>query len=87
MINIAVLKKVMGTTGQPVHARVDAKVTNLHGQVSPITMRELNEQGAVYYIGEFAIANEESLRFEIEVTPEGQAESIRAAFDQVFFVD
>jgi hypothetical protein len=87
MLNVAVLKKVMGTTVQPVRAEVKVTATNLHDQTQTIAMRELNDHGAIYFIGEFPISNEETLRFNIEVKPEGSSESFSASFEQEFFTD
>ena len=67
MLNIAVLKKVMGTTGTPVSADVGASATNLTGRKSDIKLREIREATAIYYIGEFGITNEETLDFEVVI--------------------
>ncbi len=87
MVNVSVLKKLMGTTGQPVRASVKVTATNLHGQSQAIPVRELNDGGAIYYIGEFPVSNEDTLKFRIEVTPEGQTQGLSAQFDQEFFTD
>ena len=87
LLNTSVLKKLMGTTGQPVRATVKATVTNLSAQLRTIAMRELNDKGAIYYIGEFPVANEETLRFKLEVTPEGESAPYTATFDQQFFTE
>ncbi|MCG3201945.1 MAG: hypothetical protein NFCOHLIN_01817 [Gammaproteobacteria bacterium] len=87
MVNVSVLKKLMGTAGQPVRADVKVTATNLHGQAQTIPVRELNDGGAVYYIGEFPVSDQDTLKFHIEATPEGQTEGIRAQFDQEFFTD
>lgn len=87
MVNVSVLKKLMGTPGQPVRADVKVTATNLHGQAQTIPVRELNDGGAIYYIGEFPVSNQDTLMFRIEATPEGQTEGIRAQFDQEFFTD
>jgi hypothetical protein len=87
MVNVSVLKKLMGTTGQPVRASVKVTATNLHGQSQAIPVRELNDGGAIYYIGEFPVSNEDTLKFRIEATPEGQSEGLSAQFDQEFFTD
>ena len=41
LLNISVLKKVMGTTGQPVTAKIQATATNLSAQVKTLEMREI----------------------------------------------
>lgn len=85
LVNVAVLKRNMELTGQPVEARVQASATNLNGQLRKIPMRRVTEQNAIYYIGEFGISNEETLRFTIEVKAEDMAEPTVVRFDQQFF--
>ena len=85
MVNITVLKKVLGSPGQPVHAQVEATATNLNGQSRKIHMREVREGNAIYYIGEFGVANEESVKFDVRVHPQGTQEYFKIDFSQDFY--
>ncbi|HHJ14705.1 MAG TPA: DUF4426 domain-containing protein [Gammaproteobacteria bacterium] len=85
MLNIAVLRKAMGTPGEPVEAEVHATAANLTGQKRAIELREVREGTAIYYIGDFPIANEETLRFSIKVKPKGVEESFDVKFSHQFF--
>ena len=85
LLNISVLKKVMGTTGQPVRAAVTATATNLSAQFRALSVRELDEHGAIYYIAETTVANEETLKFSVQVVPEGETAPFQFSFDQQFF--
>ena len=85
MINIAILTKLLGTTGKPVAAEVTASATNLTGQGRDIKLREIREGPAIYYIGEFPITNEETLRFAVNVKPQGSSEKYQVHFKQQFF--
>lgn len=85
MINITVLKKVLGSPGQPVHAHIEASAQNLAGQSRRVRMREVREGNAIYYIGEFGVANEETLKFEVRVRPQGTQEFLRVEFSQDFY--
>jgi hypothetical protein len=87
MINIAILYKMLGTAGKPVSATVTANATNLTGQKREISLREIREGPAIYYIGDFPITNEETLRFKVEVKPEGQKETFEVNFKQDFFTE
>ena len=87
MINIAVLRKMLGTTGKPVTAEINATATNLPGQKRDIDLREIREGTAIYYIGVFPITHEETLRFSVDVKPEGSAESQEVKFKQQFFTE
>ncbi|MEX2524746.1 MAG: DUF4426 domain-containing protein, partial [Gammaproteobacteria bacterium] len=69
LLNISVLKKVMGTSAQPVRAAVKATATNLSSQLREVEMRELNEHGAIYYIGELKVEHGETLTFDLAITP------------------
>jgi hypothetical protein len=85
VINVTVVKEQAGTTGTPVAARVEVSATSRSGQSLRVPMRELKEQEATYYIGEFPVQDQETLEFAIEVTPAGSAKGLKAKTSQQFF--
>jgi hypothetical protein len=87
LINIAVLRRVMGTPAKPVQAVVKVEAVNLSAQLRSIEMRELSDAGAIYYIGEFPISNNDNLTFNVEVTPDGSETAHAISFKQEFFTD
>lgn len=87
MVNIAILRKIMGTTGKPVAATATAKATNLAGQQRTIKLREIKEGTAIYYIGTFPITHEEVLRFVVTVKPNGQGDTYKVKFKQQFYTE
>lgn len=87
MLNVSVIKEKEGTTGTSVPARVDVKTVILTGQTSHLPMREIKEQDAVYYVGEFPVQNGEKINFVIEATPEGTTEAFVINMEQQFFAD
>lgn len=87
MINIAILRKMLGTPGKPVAAEITAAATNLTGQKRDIALREIREETAIYYIGEFPITHEETLRFRLYVKPEEGSEAHEVTFRQQFFTE
>ena len=87
LLNISVLKKVMGTTGQPVKAQVKATATNLSAQLRELEVRELTEHGAIYYIAQTAVNDEETLRYDLSIKPEGEDTVFDFSFQQQFFTD
>jgi hypothetical protein len=87
MINITVLKKVLSSPGQPVHARVEVNARNLAGQGRTIRMREIREGNAIYYLGEFGVANEETLNFDVRARPQGSQETVEVSFSQDFYTN
>jgi len=84
MLNISVLKKSDNTA---VTAEVAVKTVNLTGQLKNITMRQIKEQDAIYYIGEVAVANRETLIFDISVKPDGVDTVSDVRFKRQFFTD
>lgn len=84
LLNISILKKVLGTTGTPVHARVNVTATNLHAQVRELNVRELAEPGAVYYLAELPVSHGETLTFNVEVTPGDDKTPYNFSFQQQF---
>ncbi|NIL93828.1 MAG: DUF4426 domain-containing protein [Woeseiaceae bacterium] len=84
MLNVSVLREADNVS---VEAKVMVKTVNLTGQLKNITMRQINEQDAIYYIGESPVANRETLIFDISVTPQGSTEVSEVRFKRQFFTD
>jgi hypothetical protein len=84
MLNVSVLES---GTNTPVTADVTVKTVNLTGQMKNVTMRMIEEQDAIYYIGETPVANQETLIFDISVTPDGEAEASNVRFKRQFYTD
>jgi hypothetical protein len=87
MLNVSIIKEVPGTTGTSSEGEVLAKATNIRGQSINIPMRKIEEGNAIYYIGEFRIADQETLNFELQVQPRGERRSYTAKLSQQFFID
>ena len=87
LINVAVLRRVMGMATQPARATVKAQAVNLNSQLKSVEMRELNDAGAIYYIGELPVDHNETLDFKIEVTPEGESATHTTSFKQQFYTE
>ena len=84
MLNVSV---IVEEDNSSVPAVVEVKTVNLTGQLKNVTMRRINEQEAIYYIGETAVANRETLVFDISVTPEGVSTPSEFRFQREFFTD
>lgn len=87
MVNITVQKKAADGKTTPHKAKVEGFASNLTGQVKNLEFREIQDGEAIYYIAESQISNDETLKFEIKVTPEGNATSTQVKFSQRFFTD
>jgi len=85
LINIAVLKKVMDTTGQPTKSVVTGSASNLTGQLKQLEFKEITEGNAIYYLADTKISDGEFLKFDIKITPEGETRAARLNFDKRFF--
>lgn len=84
MLNVSVLT---ASDNLAVNADVTVKTVNLTGQLKNVTMRRIVEQEAIYYIGEVAVANRETLIFDISVTPDGEDTSSEIRFKRQFYTD
>ncbi len=85
IVNIAVLKKVMDTTGTPTAAEITGHVSNLTGQLKKLEFREIKEGNAIYYLAESQFSDGEFLKFELKIKPEGVDTPARLKFDKRFF--
>lgn len=85
LINIAVLKKVMNTTGKPTSSKITGHASNLTGQLKQLEFKEINEGNAIYYLAETKISDGEFLKFDVKIIPEGETRAARITFSKRFF--
>lgn len=85
LINIAVLKKVMNTTGKPTSSKVTGHASNLTGQLKQLEFKEITEGNAIYYLAETKISDGEFLKFDLKIIPEGETRAARIHFNKRFF--
>lgn len=84
MLNVSIIDESDGTSTP---ADVAVKTVNLTGQLKNVNMRKIQEQEAIYYIGEIPVANSETLVFDIDVTPEGASDPIAVRFQRQFYTN
>lgn len=84
MLTVSIIDKA---TGASVSGDVTVKTQNLTGQLKNVQMRRIEEQDAIYYIGETAVANRETLIFDISVKPEGRPSASDVRFMREFYTD
>ena len=87
MVNISVMKNNNDPFGKSVRAKVEGEAKNLSEQLRELDIREITEEGAVYYIAETQINNEETLRYNFEITPEGEETAYTISFQEQFFTN
>ena len=87
ILNIAVLKKVMNTTGTPTAATITGHASNLTGQLKKLEFREIKEGTAIYYLAETQFSDGEFLKFKLKVSIDGEEHAARLKFDKRFFIN
>ena len=85
LVIISMVKKAEGSPGIPVPGTVTAEAVNLNGQFKDLTLREIREGEAIYYIGAVAIAGDETLVFTVDAIPENTTTPISVKFQRQFF--
>jgi hypothetical protein len=84
MLNVSISRKEPGTPGIAVPAAVTAQAVNLNAQFKGLTLREIREGDAIYYIGDVSIGNDETLVFTVEATPEAAGKPLAVRFSRDF---
>ena len=88
MINISVLKnQSTKNIGTAVSANVEVKMKNLIGQITNIPVRQIKEGSAIYYIGDFPVADRQHLTFHIKVKPIQQKQVYQMKIQHTFFTE
>jgi len=86
LLNVSVREKqANGET--PITASVVVIAKNLSSQQKNVKLREIKDTDpvAIYYIGELPVSNEETITFELDVTPAGASEPLLLSYKQQFF--
>ncbi|MNJ58818.1 hypothetical protein D3C77_544710 [compost metagenome] len=78
VINVSVIK-----AGQPVVTQVSGTVKDLTSASVPLKFKQITEQGAIYYIAQFPVEQQETRTFTIDVGIGGKTETI--SFNQELF--
>lgn len=85
MLSLTVQRKE-GDKTVPVKADIEARATNLTGQLRQVSLRAVEDGEAIYYIGEFGIENEEVLNFQVDLKPQGTSDGLSLQFREQFYV-
>jgi hypothetical protein len=87
LLNISVLKKTADGSSKPSRATIKGTTTNLIQQLRELSPREISEKGAIYYIAETPVDNAETLKYSLEITPEGETITYKFSFQQQFYTE
>ena len=85
-ITLSVQEKT-GDTSKPINATIKADAVNLTGQQKTLSLRRVEEGPAIYYVDDFRIANEETLKFKLQIKPENSQKNLSINFTQQFFTN
>lgn len=87
MVNISVVRNDDGLFGKPVRAKIEGAARNLSEQLRTLQIREVLSDDAVYYIAETPIANQETLKYDFQITPEGEQTAYQISFQEQFYTN
>ncbi len=87
LLNISVLKKTADGSSKPSRASVKGTTMNLSHQLRELSLREISEKGTIYYIAETPVGNAETLKYNLEISPEGETTTYKLSFQEQFYTD
>jgi len=86
LVNLVVLAKSADTgVDVPVASIVTVSASNLTGQLKTIEMREVVDTPSIYYIGEVAVDDRETINFDFDVQPSGSSQLLLIRYSQQFY--
>jgi len=84
VMTIAIRYTAEGQPAKPVKADITATATNLIGQIRKLDFKEVKEDGVFYYIGDYAVARNETLTFDVKLIPDGETQRHEFKFTRKF---
>jgi len=87
LVNISLTKTENDKTSLGIPAKVSVKAVNLMQQSKPLEFTEIKEPDSTYYIASFRHTNEEDIRFEVSVIPEGESKPLTVNFTRKLFTE
>lgn len=87
MLNVSIHRKLPSGQTEAVSGAVSASALNLSGQLTTMTLREIREDTAIYYVGELPITDGEVFIYTIDATPSNDPSRFTIRFKKQFFVD
>ena len=87
MLNVSIHRKLPDGKTEAVTGAVSASAINLTGQLKTMTLREIREEAAIYYIGELPVTDGEVLIYTIDATPSNDPSRFTLRFKKQFFVE
>lgn len=86
LVNLVVLKNgAAKNDGMPVSADVSVSASNLTGQLKTMSMREIVDGDSVYYVGQVAVDDRETINFDFDVRPAGSERLLLVRYSHQFY--
>ncbi len=87
IISLSVLDKSQ-TPPQAIEAEIKISAKNLLNQKKEIKLIKITEENkAIYYLGTFALNNQEDVNFNITATPKNSKTTLEVKFSREFYTD
>ena len=87
LLNVAVTTQASGELPQSQRALVSANVTNLLGQIVPLTFVTIEEGDSVYYLAAFTKTDDDILKFTVNAKISADSAPMTVNFQRHFYVD
>jgi hypothetical protein len=87
MLNVSIHRKLAEGRTEAVTGAVSASALNLNGQLKTMTLREIREDAAIYYIGELGVTDGEVLIYTVDATPSNDPSRFTVRFKKQFYVE
>jgi transcription initiation factor TFIIIB Brf1 subunit/transcription initiation factor TFIIB len=91
LVNISLTKTENGVASLGLPAKVSVKAINLMQQTKALEFKEIKETdngaSATYYLASYRHSNEEDIRFEVNVVPEGETKPLTVSFTRRLFTE
>lgn len=84
IVNLAVQDKRSDGSMKTLHAAISGFAVSLGGERTDISFREIAENGAISYVGQFPISAPDTYRFTISALPEAAPVPYTVVFSQDF---
>ena len=86
LVNLVVLRKAdeIGVD-TPIKANVTLSAANLTGQVKGVDIVEVVDGDSIYYLGEIAVENRETVNFDFDIRPADSDRTLLVRFSHEFY--
>ena len=91
LVNISLTKTENGVASLSLPAKVSVKAINLMQQTKALEFKEIKESdngvNVTYYLAPYRHTNEEDIRFDVSVVPEGETKPLTVSFTRRLFTE